>query len=291
MPVARTSAHAGAEVRFVDVRADHTTGATTQTVLRNLDLTLQPGEFVCLLGKTGCGKSTMLKLVLGELEAAEGAVLVEGKPVKGLGRHCGYVPQKYSLFPDRRVLDNITFGPRTAENGFWAGFLPSGRQRAQRMNDVALSLLARMGMCAADGRKFPHELSGGMQQRVAIAQALATDPRLLLMDEAFSALDAITRSSMQELMREVCTERATTVLFVTHSVGEALLLASRIIVLSREETAETAAIALDMPSPWSIDTPVAERRTSREFNEALTLLETATRGDVRKGPKAVAVLR
>ena len=273
-----------AAIEFDGVGMSFGAGAHRLMVLRDLHLEIAAGSFVCLLGRTGCGKSTLLKMVLGELSPTEGCVVVHGTPVTGPGRHCGYVPQKYSLFPDRRVIDNVTFGPRTFHGSAFQWMTASGRQRKLDTECAAYALLDRMGLRQSDGRKYPSELSGGMQQRVAIAQALATNPSVLLMDEAFSALDGATRGSMQELLREVWLERGTTVLFVTHNVPEAILLGSRIVVLARDplsDSGEPVAVALDRTSPWISETPVHERRHSREFREMHTQLEEATRGEFR----------
>ena len=286
MPGVRTRASTGTEVRFEAVEAAYDGGGGRCTVVRNLDLVIEGGEFLCILGKTGCGKSTLLKMVLGDLDPAAGRVLAGGRAIGGPGAHCGYVPQKYSLFPDRRVLDNVTFGPRTARLHSWSRLWPSGRRQLREMRGAAMSLLKRMGLDASVGRKYLYELSGGMQQRVAIAQALATNPSLLLMDEAFSALDAVTRISMQELILELWAERGTTILFVTHSIAEALTLGSRILVLSRAESDEgsqPARVALDLYSPWDWDLPVTARRNTREYTELTAQVEDATRGVTPSG--------
>jgi NitT/TauT family transport system ATP-binding protein len=268
-------------IRFDAVRAEYAASGGPTCVLRDLDLTVAPGEFVCLLGKTGCGKSTLLKLVLGELEPAAGEVRVAGRAISGPGKHCGYVPQKYSLFPDRRVIDNIAFGPRTERLHFCSFLTPEGRRRIGEINLLARRLVDRVGLSVRDGRKFPAELSGGMQQRVAIAQALATNPSLLLLDEAFSALDTVTRASMQVLIREIWMERKSTIMFVTHSTSEALCLGTRIIVLAKPPGSDAhapASIRLDMRSPWGRELSVAERRQMREFGEMIEILEDATQG-------------
>lgn len=271
-----------AAVAFESIGVSFSHGAQHVAVLRNLDLDIARGSFVCLLGRTGCGKSTLLKLVLGELEPTAGRVMVNRVPVTGPGRHCGYVPQKYGLFPDRRVIDNVTFGPLTLAGQRASRFTPAGRQLRRETEQTAYALLDKMGLRKSDGRKFPAELSGGMQQRVAIAQALATGPSLLLMDEAFSALDGATRASMQDLIREMWLERGATVLFVTHNIPEAIALGSRIVVLARDpasDAAAPAAIALDTATPWTNSISVPERRHSREWKDLHAQLEHATRGD------------
>ncbi len=175
----------------------------------------------------------LLRLVLAEEMPTSGQVLVEGSPRKQPDRRCGYVPQKYSLFPDRTVLENITFGLEVTEIGFLGGFSPSRRTRRQEFQAEAIGYLRRMGLRESDASKYPHQLSGGMQQRVAIAQALIMQPKILLMDEAFSALDPGTRTGMQRLIKDLWRETGTTILFVTHNPREAVTLATRVIALGR----------------------------------------------------------
>jgi len=181
---------------------------------------------------------------------------VEGSPRKQPDRRCGYVPQKYSLFPDRTVLDNITFGLEVTEIGILGSFSPARRVRRQEFQLEALGYLQRMGLRESDAVKYPHQLSGGMQQRVAIAQALIMRPKILLMDEAFSALDPGTRAGMQRLIKDLWRETGTTILFVTHNPREAMMLASRVIALGRRGGDEDGAnIVLDLPVPESRDDP------------------------------------
>src|SRR6202041_247546 len=148
-------------------------------------------------------------------------------------RRCGYVPQKYSLFPDRTVIENITFGLEVTEIGIFGSLSPAKRVRRQEFRLEALGYLRRMGLRESDAVKYPHQLSGGMQQRVAIAQALIMRPKILLMDEAFSALDPGTRSGMQRLIKKIWRETCTTILFVTHNTREAISLSTRIIALAK----------------------------------------------------------
>ena len=182
-----------------------------------------------------------------------GRCLVEGSPRQQPDRRCGYVPQKYSLFPDRTVLENITFGLEVTEIGIFGGLSPARRARRQEFRSEAIGYLRRMGLRESDASKYPHQLSGGMQQRVAIAQALIMRPKILLMDEAFSALDPGTRAGMQRLIKELWRETGTTILFVTHNPREAVILATRVIALGRTGGDEDGAnIVLDLSVP---DTP------------------------------------
>src|SRR5579863_9014606 len=165
----------------------------TSPVLSGIDLEIEEGEFVCVLGQTGCGKSTLLRLVLGSEKPANGRILIDGIEHHQPDRTRGYVPQKYSLFPDKTVLDNITFGPEVSEFSLLRRMTPRFYRRRRELRREAFGYLERIGLRESDSRKCPDQLSGGMQQRVAIAQALMTRPRILLMDEAFSALDPGTK--------------------------------------------------------------------------------------------------
>lgn len=217
----------------------------SQPVLGGLDLQIEEGEFVCVLGQTGCGKSTLLRLVLGSEKPARGRILVDGREHHQPDRTRGYVPQKYALFPDKTVLDNITFGPLVCEFGLFGRLKPGFFRRRREIREQAFDYLRRTGLREEDAKKYPDQLSGGMQQRVAIAQALMTQPRILLMDEAFSALDPATRLGMQDLIRDLWQATATTILFVTHNPQEALRLGTRIIELAKDQPHQGSRIIRD----------------------------------------------
>ena len=188
-------------------------------VLDSINLMIRDNEFVILLGRSGCGKTTLLNIVAGLDKATTGEVLVAGKPVTGPGGGKGVVFQQNALFPWLTALRNVMFA---AEN---RGLDTAA---ARRLAGELLSLVGLDGV----GDRYPAELSGGMQQRVAIARALALDPAILLMDEPFGALDEITRNEMQDELLRIWQARSKTVLFVTHSIWEALMLADRIVVLA-----------------------------------------------------------
>ena len=229
-------------------------GKPPKRILNGVSLDIQPGEFISIVGQTGCGKSTLLRLVLAEEMPTRGQVLVEGSPRRQPDRRCGYVPQKYSLFPDRTVLENITFGLEVTEVGVFGGFSPARRKLRREFQSEAIGYLRRMGLRESDASKYPHQLSGGMQQRVAIAQALIMRPKILLMDEAFSALDPGTRAGMQRLIKDLWRETGTTILFVTHNPREAVILATRVIALGRTGgDDEGANIVLDLSVPDTND--------------------------------------
>jgi NitT/TauT family transport system ATP-binding protein len=242
-------------IRIQDVFVEYgQPGKPPKRILNGVNLDIHPGEFISIVGQTGCGKSTLLRLVLAEEMPARGQVLVEGSPRQQPDRRCGYVPQKYSLFPDRTVLQNITFGLEVTEIGFFGGLAPARRARRKEFQAEAIGYLRRMGLRESDAGKYPHQLSGGMQQRVAIAQALIMRPKILLMDEAFSALDPGTRAGMQRLIKELWRETGTTVLFVTHNPREAVVLATRIIALGRTAGLDDGAnVVLDLAVPDTND--------------------------------------
>jgi len=223
-----------------------------RTVLDSVTLDIHEGEFVCLLGQTGCGKTTMLRLVLGSEQPCKGCILIDGVEHYQPGRTRGYVPQRYSLFPDRTVLDNITFGPEVSEFNLLRRFTPAFYRRRRQLRVEAHEYIRRIGLREQDAAKYPDQLSGGMQQRVAIAQALINRPRILLMDEAFSALDPNTRRDMQDLIRELWREMGATILFVTHNTAEAVRLATRVIVLAKPSPECGSRVALDLAVPQSL---------------------------------------
>jgi len=207
-------------------------------ILNEVNLDVQEGEFVTVVGPTGCGKSTLLRLVLGMEHPTSGTVKVAGDHQFGASRDCGIVWQKYSLLPHLTVAENIAFGLELEEFNLWQWLVKTlhYRRRRREFLDLALEYLEKVNLKPGDAHKYPHQLSGGMQQRVAIAQALIMKPKILLMDEPFSALDIGTRKEMQQLTLDVWRETGMTIFFVTHSLDEALFLGSRVLVLSQYYT-------------------------------------------------------
>ena len=241
-------------------------------ILNGIDLEIERGEFVSIVGQTGCGKSTLLRLILGEEKPASGRVLVEGRERLQPDRQCGYVPQKYSLFPDKTALKNVMFGLEVEDLRLFSWLNPGRRRRLREFRAEALQYLKHTGLREADGGKYPHQLSGGMQQRVAIAQALILRPPILLMDEAFSALDPGTRTGMQRLIKELWRESGTTIVFVTHNTREAVCLGTRIIALAKDAGGESgSSVALDLSVP-DADFDSDER----ELRELIREVEAAT---------------
>jgi NitT/TauT family transport system ATP-binding protein len=256
------------EIALRDVTVAYPCGRSgAKTVLAGINLEIAAGEFVVVLGETGCGKSTLLRLILGEEFPTGGSVEVDGKPVRRIDARCGYVPQKYSLFPDRTVLGNVMYGPENARSRVPGRLRRSFFRFRSALRAEAQGYLTRMGLRLQDMAKYPHQLSGGMQQRVAIAQALLMHPPVLLMDEAFSALDPSTRANLQEQLHAIWLETRPTVVFVTHNTSEALLLGTRLILLGRhaEGQAQKSNVLLDMENPTS-SLPFARRAQSPEFH-------------------------
>ena len=216
------------------------TDATRQVAVEQFKLDIPPGQFLVLLGPSGCGKSTVLNAIAGFIEPTEGQVTIDGQPIDGPGADRGMVFQQPTLFPWKTVQQNVEFGP-----------LMTGRSKLSAESD-ARTLLEMVGL-SRFAKRYPSTLSGGMQQRVGIARALANYPTVLLMDEPFGALDSQTRSMMQESLLKLWSEFRTTVVFVTHDIEEAIYLGDRVVVMSASPGRIIADIAVDLPRPRSQD--------------------------------------
>lgn len=210
--------------------------------LARVDARIDAGQFVCLIGASGCGKSTLLRIVAGFEEPTTGQVLVHDRPITGPGNDRGMVFQDYALFPWMTVRQNISFGPR--QRG-----LPKSEIAGVADNFVKLVGLERF----AD--RYPSQLSGGMKQRVAIARVLANNASILLMDEPFGALDALTREQLQGELLQIWTRTHVTIIFVTHSVEEAVLLADRILVMSAGPGRIENDVMINLPRPRDVSSP------------------------------------
>ena len=210
-------------------------GQRTQA-LQPVDFEVRDNDFVTILGPSGCGKSTLLRIVAGLDHATSGRVLLDGVPVEGPGADRGMVFQSYTLFPWLTIEQNIRFGLR--ERG-----MPEAQQKER-----AAYFIAKVGLRGFENH-FPKQLSGGMQQRTAIARALANDPKILLMDEPFGALDNQTRVLMQELLLGIWEAERKTVLFVTHDIDEAIFMANRVAVFSARPGRIKTELAVDLPHP------------------------------------------
>lgn len=207
------------------------------TALQDVSFSVDSSEFLCVVGQSGCGKTTMLNIVAGFLRPTKGEILIGGQPVKGKGFDRGIVFQDFAqLFPWRTAQRNVEFGLEM-----------KGIPREERA-EVALRFL-RLVNLEKFARSYPHELSGGMQQRVAIARALAYNPAVLLMDEPFAALDALTREEMQRFLVDVWRETRKTVIYVTHNVSEAVYLGDRVVILTPQPGTVKAQVRIAMPRP------------------------------------------
>jgi NitT/TauT family transport system ATP-binding protein len=217
---------------------------TRLAVLENICLEVKDEEFVCILGSSGCGKTTLLRMIAGLDTAESGSVILDGEEIRGTSPKVGMVFQEYSLFPWRSVIDNIAFGLEMR------GIAKNERYRiAERYLNLVNLVQFR--------NNYPSELSGGMRQRVAVARALALDPVLLLMDEPFGALDAQTRNMLQKELLDIWEATKKTIVFITHSVDEAVYLSDRIVVLTPRPGRICRIFPVDLPRPRD--------RTSPEF--------------------------
>ena len=221
------------------------------TAIRDLSLDVAEGEFVCLLGASGCGKSTMLSLFAGFLQPTAGQVMLHDIPITGIEPRCGMVFQSYALFPWKTVRGNVEFGLKMKRVG-----------RADRRRQ-AQSFIDLVKLTGFEDR-YPTELSGGMQQRVTLARILAADPEVLLMDEPFAALDAMTRQIMQEELLRIHATSGKTTVFITHSIDEALILSDRIVVMSARPGRVKAILPNRLPLP---------RRVSAQLSPEFTALK------------------
>jgi NitT/TauT family transport system ATP-binding protein len=211
-------------------------GPLGPNVVEGFDLEVHRGEFVTLIGPSGCGKTTVLRIAAGLLTATSGDISVDDQPSTGPSRDKAIVFQHFNLFPWRNALDNVAYGLEI-----------QGMGRPQR-EGIAREYLELMGL-AGHHKKYPWQLSGGQQQRIGIARALAINPKLLLMDEPFGALDALTRERLQGQLQRICVERDLTVLFVTHSIDEALYLSDRVVVMGVLPGRIIAEFKVELPKP------------------------------------------
>jgi len=228
------------QIELRNVSLEYNSAASLVTALRNVSFGVDASEFLCVVGQSGCGKTTMLNIIAGFLQPTGGDILISGKAVKGKGLDRGIVFQDFAqLFPWRTAQRNVEFG------------LEMKGLAKQEREEIALRFLKLVNL-EKFARAYPHELSGGMQQRVAIARALAYNPAVLLMDEPFAALDALTREEMQLFLVDVWRETRKTVIYVTHNVAEAVYLADRVIVLSPHPGTVKAEVRVALPRPRDI---------------------------------------
>jgi NitT/TauT family transport system ATP-binding protein len=209
---------------------------TDMVAVSGFDLDVKEGEFVCLLGPSGCGKTTVLRIIAGLQSATSGSLTLKGKPITGPGSDRGMVFQEFGLFPWRSVKKNVEFG------------LEVQQMDEARKSEISKKFIDLVGLTGFEN-SHPNQLSGGMKQRVGIARALASNPKILLMDEPFGALDAQTRNLMQKELLRIWHETKKTVIFVTHSVDEAVFLADRIVVLTNRPGKVKEIYTVTLPRP------------------------------------------
>jgi NitT/TauT family transport system ATP-binding protein len=231
---------AGAIISVRGLAKTYTTRHGNVEALQNIGFEVSEGEFIAIVGPSGCGKSTLLKILAGLLPASQGAALLRGTPIVGPRRDIGMVFQSPVLFPWRSVIDNV--------------LLPIDVQRLgrERLRTRAMDLIRLVGLDGFE-KRYPWELSGGMQQRVAMVRALIHDPAMLLMDEPFGALDAMTREQMNLELQRIWLERRKTVIFITHSIPEAVFLADRVLVMTPRPGRIAEVLAVEMPRPRALD--------------------------------------
>lgn len=255
-----SSSPASGRVHYRQVTHRFSSRNGTTEALGPIDFSIEPGELVCLVGPSGCGKTTLLRMLAGFLRPSLGEVTLDGQVIHEPGADRGVVFQQPTLFPWLSVRANVELGPRLA------GFTPAKRR------EIADKYLELVGL-AGFANHAPYELSGGMQQRVAIARTLAANPTLVLMDEPFGALDALTREHLQNELRTIWQTTGKTILFVTHSVEEAIFLGTRVIVLSPRP----GRIVLDLDVNLPRDS--GELRLSAEFSRLRAQVGLAIRAD------------
>ena len=241
--------------------------------IRDLSLEVAEGEFVCLLGASGCGKSTMLSLFAGFMQPTAGQVLLRGTPITRIEPRCGMVFQSYALFPWKTVRGNVEFGLRMQG---------VGRVERKRRGQVFIDLVKLAGF----EDRYPTELSGGMQQRVTLARILAADPEVLLMDEPFAALDAMTRQVMQEELLRIHAASGKTTVFITHSIDEALILSDRVVVMSARPGRVKAILPNPLPTPRHVSVQL-----SPEFMALKAKVWQLVEGEVRGHDETNAAAR
>lgn len=232
------------------LRAERVTKIFPARKLRALDpidLTISSGEFVTMIGPSGCGKSTLLKIMAGLLPATEGRVVLDGSPVLGPRTDVGIMFQQATLLPWRTALENVILPIE----------IQQGSRVAKSKRSTAVDLLNLVGLDEFE-KVYPHELSGGMAQRVAICRMLVTQPSVLLLDEPFGALDELTRDNMNEELQRICESRHATAFMVTHSIPEAVFLADRVVVMSPRPGLISDVIEVNLPRPRTLDMTTRE---------------------------------
>lgn len=243
-----------AEICIKDVTKSYKTKNGLFLALDTVNLSVEKNEFICVVGPSGCGKTTLLSMIAGLTEPSTGEIMVAGEPVTGPGNGKGVVFQQYALYPWLTVLDNVAFG------------LKMKKITKEKRYEIARKYIAIVGLDKFTN-SYPKELSGGMKQRVALARAYAADPDVLLMDEPFGALDAQTRAQLQENLLQTWQQEKKTCFFITHDVDEAVLLATRIVIMSAGPGRIKEIMDVKLPYPRNQET-----KLSKEYNDLKNLI-------------------
>ena len=248
------------EIRDLTKSFAESAGLRVAPVLDRIDLDVAENQFVCILGASGCGKTTLLRILAGLTRADRGSVLISGRRVEKPGQECSMVFQNYGLLPWRTVMENVEFGLKIR------GVPKKVRRR------ISQACVDQVGLTGSE-ELYPHQISGGMQQRVALARAFAKDPKVLLMDEPFAAVDMGTRERLQDELLTLWATTKTTVLFVTHSIDEAIYLADRVLVMHARPGRIVADIVTALPRPRTEAVKSSEQfaKLVRQARDALRL--------------------
>lgn len=247
-------------VRTNDLKKVYGSGPERTVAIEDLNFEVESGEFVSVVGPSGCGKSTLLYLIAGFLEVSEGEILVDGDPVQGPGTDRGVVFQDYALFPWRTVMENVTYG--LEENGI-------GKSERKSIAQEYIDMMDLTGF----EDSYPKELSGGMRQRVSLARTLAYDPKILLMDEPFGALDQPLREALQDHLIEIWRELEKTVIFITHDVEEAVYLSEKVMIMTQRPGTKKSVELIELDRSKSREEIV----TSEEFHDVKASVWTSLR--------------
>ncbi len=241
------------------------------TAIKDFSLSINKGEFISIVGPSGCGKSTLLDIIAGLSKANSGKIFIDGKEISGPALDRGFVMQGYALFPWRTIRKNVEFGLELKK-------IPK-KERA-RISQEYLELVGLKGF----EERYPHELSGGMRQRVAIARSLAYEPEVLLMDEPFAAVDAQTRETLQDELLRIWEKTNKTIIFVTHSIDEAVLLADRVVVLTKNPGTIKEVVEIELPRPRTNADMRSSEDYSRITNHVWELLQSTEREERKEKP-------
>ena len=241
------------------------------TAIDDVSFKVEKGDFVSILGPSGCGKTTVLNIIAGFIKPSSGSVLLNAQEIKGPGPDRGVVFQSFALFPWRTVLQNVTFGPKMRGIG-------RSKREASAREYVKL-----VGLEGFENR-YPHELSGGMRQRVGVARVLANEPAVMLMDEPFASIDAQTRMSLQQDLTAIWERQRPTIFFVTHDVEEAVFLSNRIVVLSRRPSRVREIVEVDIPRPRNWSHLIEDAQFRKLTHHVIRLLSDGPKGAQHAAP-------